>query len=703
MDRHQIARILDASPDTYMIIDRAGVIIDFHPSRCFTPLVPPEEFLGRPMMEVLPGDLAEAALEKVRGVFENGTEGLLEYDLPGDGGTRYYEARLTPFDDTSVLAVIRDVSERKRSVQAAQALIDASDDLFILLDREGGVMAVNRGVAGLFGRTSGQMVGSSCWDWKSPELAVISRERLEVVFRSGEPSQYIDFSENRYFEVSCNPVRETGGPVRYAACFVKDITDRVRAERELIQSEDRYRRLFQENPVPMYIYDTDTMRILDANTAMIERYGYTRQELTSMTISDIRPPEDIPRLLRNVSDLRDRQVYLGTWRHRKKDGSVIDVEVTSNDFPFKGRPARLVLCNDITDKLQAGKALEESEEKFRTAFITSPDSVNINRLCDGEFVDINEGFTQIMGYSREEAIGRTSLDLGIWVDSGDRQRLIDELTKKGYVHNLESRFRARDGVVLDGLMSAKIINLRGEQHILSITRDITDIKRTQKALLKSEEQLRASLGEKEILLKEIHHRVKNNLQVISGLLDFQAHHIDDPHVRELYRDSQNRVITMAIIHEELYNSSNLSEVDLEEYIRELCGNLMISYGADKDRITLDIRADKAEIVVDTAIPLGLIINELITNCLKHAFPDGRRGTISLTFNQLRNKDYVLTVVDDGVGMPASIDIDNSSTIGMQLVTVMVRQLGGTIEVAREKGTRFDIRFKEYHEAGSILY
>ena len=160
---------------------------------------------------------------------------------------------------------------------------------------------------------------------------------------------------------------------------------------------------------------------------------------------------------------------------------------------------------------------------------------------------------------------------------------------------------------------------------------------------------------------------------------------------------------MALIHEELYNNINLSQMDFADYIQNLCKNLMISYGADRKRIKLDINTEKTEMIVDTAIPCGLIINELITNSLKHAFPGKRKGTISLSFRQMKNKNYLLTVSDDGVGMPKSVDIHKTATLGMQLITVLVGQLGGTLKVQRKEGTSFTIKFKEYHEAGSVLY
>ena len=952
MDESRLKKILDASPDMYMVIDKSGNLVDFKPSRNFEPVLPPEEFLGKPMEAVLPEELAEGALVRTREVLETGREGLLEYSLPADGVSHYYEARFTLFDDDHVLAIIRDVTDRKRSMQAAQALMNASVDISLLLDRQGYIMSINESAAGTHGKTPDEMEGTLYWDHLSEEKALIRKEQMEKILQSGKLIKRIDISGGKIFEVSCNPVPDLAGAVRYVAYFIRDITDQVEAEQKLIESEARHRRLFEENPVPMYIYDTDTLMIMGANAAMVNSYGFTMDEFTSMTIGDIRPPEDVSRVMENVTDLRSKQVYLGLWRHTRKDGTVVDVEITSGDFPFMNRPARLVLCNDVTEKVRTQRALEEreeqyrylfeqnplpmmiidpgtmkllnvnlaavnhygyekeeflsltirelrppedveeavkkirslrsaaekvgvyrhlkkdgtqilvdiisheinyegqkarlvlcndvtdqiqarnaleesevkfrsvvesspmgihmyrlddddrlifsganpaadrmlgvdhsrfagltleeafpgsesteipnryrevclsgkpwhseqinyqddqisgafeiyafqtgrramsvlfleitekkraeeaiaeSEEKFRKAFLTSPDPMTISRMEDGALLEVNEGFVKTTGYSREELLGKSTVEMGLWVVDSQRDEMVSKLERDGQLENFEVSIKSRDGAVKTVLMSATIISIGSVPRMFTISRDITELKKAEGALLKSEEQLRASLGEKEILLKEIHHRVKNNLQVISGLLDLQAHHISDPTGREIYKESQNRVITMALIHEELYRSVDLSQVDFADYIQNLCENLMVSYGADGDRIGLDIKAEKIEMVVDTAIPCGLIINELITNSLKHAFPGECSGTIRLSFKQLRDREFQLTVSDDGVGIPEDVDIYKTSTLGMQLVTVMVEQLGGTLKVKRRDGTRFTIRFKEYHEAGSVLY
>ena len=368
-----------------------------------------------------------------------------------------------------------------------------------------------------------------------------------------------------------------------------------------------------------------------------------------------------------------------------------------------GHRSMSVLFLEITEKKKVEEAIAESEEKFRTAFLMSPDPMSISTLDEGVLLEVNEGFVKTTGRSREESLGKTSSELGLWVADDQRNIMINKLFKEGSLENYEAVIRHKDGTLKTVLLSMTILNIGKEPRLFTISRDITELKQAEDALIRSEEQLRASLGEKDVLLKEIHHRVKNNLQVISGLLDLQAHHINDPMGKEIYKESQNRVITMALIHEELYKNINLSQMDFADYIKNLCENLMISYGVERKRIKLDINTEKTEMVVDTAIPCGLIINELITNSLKHAFPGKRKGTISLAFRQMKNKNYLLTVSDDGVGMPKSVNINKTTTLGMQLITVLVEQLGGTLKVQRKEGTTFTIKFKEYHEAGSVLY
>jgi PAS domain S-box-containing protein len=223
--------------------------------------------------------------------------------------------------------------------------------------------------------------------------------------------------------------------------------------------------------------------------------------------------------------------------------------------------------------------------------------------------------------------------------------------------------------------------------VIEYVRDITERKMAQ-------DRLQASLQEKEVLLREIHHRVKNNMQVISSLLNLQSRHIQDPAVLEMFKESQRRIRSMALIHERLYQSSDLSRIEFSQYLRNLATHLFHSYQVDSSRIQLRIEAEEVHLNINTAIPCGLIVNELVSNALKHAFPEGRSGHLDLDLHRRGGDGYVLRVKDDGVGFPENLDFRKTETLGMQIVSTLVRQIDGSIDLARKMGTEFTIRFEE---------
>jgi two-component sensor histidine kinase len=207
-----------------------------------------------------------------------------------------------------------------------------------------------------------------------------------------------------------------------------------------------------------------------------------------------------------------------------------------------------------------------------------------------------------------------------------------------------------------------------------------------------EAQITASLEEKEVLLKEIHHRVKNNLQVISSLLDLQSSNIEDDQFIEMFRDSRDRVRSMALIHESLYHSKDLAKIDFADYIRSLANNLFLSYGTHAGSVSLNMRADDVGLGVDTAIPCGLIVNELVSNALKYAFPTGQKGDLNIDLRTDADDHITLTVRDNGVGFPADLDFRNTSSLGLKLVNALVNQIGGTVDLQIDNGSEFTIEF-----------
>ncbi len=256
----------------------------------------------------------------------------------------------------------------------------------------------------------------------------------------------------------------------------------------------------------------------------------------------------------------------------------------------------------------------------------------------------------------------------------------------------EFRALTRDGAVVWVRGEARVVR-DDEGHPLflqGIAYDITESKRAEEAIRASAEQVQASLREKEVLLEEIHHRVKNNLQVVSSLLRLQSAHAQDPAALEMLTESRNRIQSMALVHEKLYQSADLSRVDFAEYVCSLTTLLVNSYRARAVAVELRTTVEKVMLGIDVAVPLGLIINELVSNCLKHAFPLGRSGEVRVELRP--DADATLLVVaDDGVGWPVETDFRRTDTLGMQLVCALTEQLGGSIELRAAAGSEFHIR------------
>jgi PAS domain S-box-containing protein len=526
--------------------------------------------------------------------------------------------------------------------------------------------------------------------------------------------------------------------------------------------------------------------------------------------------EDRDRILAAIEkQLKAEEPYSVECRVRRKDGTYLHWQDRGTVVRDEsGKPVKWIgAVTDITNRKRTEEALAASEEKFRKAFTTSPDSISINRISDGLYVSINTGFTKIMGYSEKEIIGRTSIEMNIWDDPADRRRLVAGLQKDGVVENLEARFRAMNGDLKYGLMSAALIEIDRLPHVLSITRDITERRRAEQALRESElkfrgifenvqdlyyettidgtilevspsieilskgqyrrddllgrnitdfysesgdrpvlleilkergritdheitlksrdgsliicslsaeirpdaqgrpekivgsmlniterkraeEAIRVSLQEKEVLLREIHHRVKNNLQVISSLFNLQAGHTLNEGCRAILKAAQTRIRSISLIHERLYQSGQLSRIDFGGYLNSLAVHLIHVYCPQPGRIRLETDFEDMTLDIASAIPCGLLLNELISNALKHAFPENRGGIVRIGLKHEPDGLIEIRVADNGIGFPENLDFRNARSFGLQIVSLLGGQLDATIELDRTSGTAFTAIFRE---------
>jgi len=237
--------------------------------------------------------------------------------------------------------------------------------------------------------------------------------------------------------------------------------------------------------------------------------------------------------------------------------------------------------------------------------------------------------------------------------------------------------------------------------VIVIVQDITERKKAESQREAAQEAIRASLREKEVMLREIHHRVKNNMQVISSLFNLQAGHTLSPECRGILKMGQTRIRAMSLVHEKLYHSRDLSKIDLAEYIQSLAVHLFHVYLVDPDQIRLETDCGEVDLDINSAIPCGLILNELISNALKHAFPDGRKGLIRIELKRGADDTIVLRVADDGIGFPKEMDFREAESFGLQIVNLLVHQLEAGIELDRTNGTAFIVTFRELKYAPRI--
>ncbi|UCH95288.1 MAG: PAS domain S-box protein [Candidatus Aminicenantes bacterium] len=343
---------------------------------------------------------------------------------------------------------------------------------------------------------------------------------------------------------------------------------------------------------------------------------------------------------------------------------------------------------DITERRQAEKALLEAIQ-FNRAVISDAGEGIIVYDKEFRYVVWNKFMEHLSGMPAEQVLGKKAFDLfphlreqgvdkllakalsGQKARADDTPFYIPGTDKKGWVRGIYTPNYGANGEIIG---------------IIGIVQDITERKQ-------AEEKIKTSLKEKELLLKEVHHRVKNNMAVISSLLNLQTHSFKDPAVLNAFHDSRHRIRSMALVHEKLYQAKDLSKIDFPEYIRDLALQVSRSNEFRGCGVTVQVKAENIKMGIDNAIPCGLIINELLTNAFKYAFPKNQGGKIHVCMRLINNKYYELIVSDNGVGLPGNIDIQNPSSFGLDLVQLLTQQLEGEIEVKREKGTSFKITFQ----------
>lgn len=565
------------------------------------------------------------------------------------------------------------------------------------LDQSGNVSSWNSGAERIMGYKAHEIQGQYfgvMFTSEDREQGVpgIELERARATGAADDTRWLVRKSGEPYWaEGVLTAIRDVNGTITGFAKVTRDSTIRRQMEEALREQEERLTIALKAARTGTWHWDlTTNIDIIDESLRGLFGLRPGQDVRTIEDFYSIVHPDDREEVITAFNRTLLEGIHLETeFRVVWPDGSehwLLDQGEVMHDAD--GRALYLSgACVDITERKRAQQALEESEERFRLYTDNVRDYALMQMDVDGRIVTWNVGAERVLGYSEAEILGQYSARLFTPEDIANREpeKEIQQAVEKGrsaderwHLRKDDTRFWA-SGVLTP--MHDQQGRLRG---FAKVMRDQTEQRR-------ADEQIRASLKEKEALLKEIHHRVKNNLQVIISLLRLQSRHMSDTAARTLFDEACNRVRAIGQIHELLYNSPDLARVDFAVYLTRLGRDLFSFYDVSSQRVALAIHAQSADLEIGQAIPCALIVNELVTNALKHAFPAERSGSVQISL-ECAGEECVLTVADDGVGLPEELNWQDTKSLGLQLIPILAEQLEGRVALDRSAGTRFQITF-----------
>ncbi len=486
----------------------------------------------------------------------------------------------------------------------------------------------------------------------------------------------------------------------------REIIKRKHAEAALSKIEERYSLAVQAGKTAVWkIWPGKKKLFADANLKSL--LGYEENEITD-NIEDwlqLLPPDDLDKTGEALQKICARPADHFSIEHRAvhKDGTMAWFRSSGKVLRDINTQAIHIIgaSTDISDQKRADEAVMESERCYR--YFVENSNIGITKIDrDYNIIMVNPSVVRMFDKPASEFVGKKCFQEFRKQDAVCKHCPGTRAMTSGRPEEAETK-----GVKYDGThfylrnRAVPIFSKNGKaEGFAEFMEDITEFKRNENSLRESEAEFRllvkelaASLREKEVILREIHHRVKNNLQIVISLLRSQSRQLKDRKMLEVFQESQNRIKAMSLIHETLFLSSDLSYVDFSSYIKKLAETLFEAFGINRYQIFLVINAEDISLVMEDAIPMGLVINELLTNALKYAFPDDRPGKIRIDMAAINEDQIELSVSDNGVGLPPDMDFKNIETLGLTLISGLVEiQLDGTLELIRDRGTKCTIRF-----------
>jgi PAS domain S-box-containing protein len=595
----------------------------------------------------------------------------------------------------------RDITKHRQAEKALKiseknyrTIFEHTGTAIIILDENGIISQVNSEFEKLSGYSKDEIVGKKKWtifiiEDECDRLKEYSMLRLEDP--KAAPPVYETKGKNRQNHIVNILVTVSSIPdTKQKLVSIIDISERKKVEDELKLSEEKFRSLIYNSTDLIRILDKDGLIIFDSPSS--ERIlGFPEGYLLGKSPLEFIHPGDQQKVKEDLEDVY-ANINPGTpteFRILKADGTYVSVEtIAQNMTDVPGIEGIVLTTHPIQQRKEMEDALRESEEKYRTLFEEDPDYTMLIGK-DGKILEVNKAITSLGGLSKNDLVGKDFSKLEI-ISSEDMRLYYGKITNllKGKdIKPFESRFKDKNGNIHWIIIHLIPVKKNGNIiYILGIGSDITE----QKI---AENKIKSSLKEKSILLQEIHHRVKNNMQIISSLLNLQTQYVDEEEAFDVLMESQNRVRSMALIHEKLYQSSDLTHINFVDYVNSLVSNLFYSYNIKKGRINPILKIENVSLNIETSVPCGLIISEIVSNSLKYAFPNDKSGVVCVSLRSVGDK-YELIISDNGIGLPEELDFNHLDSLGLRLVNSLTEQIDGELTVKRVHGTEFNITFKE---------
>lgn len=704
----------------FLAADLEGNIIEANQSFCDYLGYTKEEMLYMHIKDIAPKEETEKTLEirerLIKGDIKS-CEVIKKY-LKKDGSIVHAIFTLLLQRDLNnkpqfFFAQVVDISEIRKaqkelevSEKSYRDLFNNSEELLYVLDKKHCFIDVNEAVLKKYQFDKEEILGKTPEIFSAPDMNDLNEiiNGMKEVW-NGKNFSTLWWSIKKDGSVFPKKLKIKKGVYRNDEVLIAtgiDISESYQYEKKLEEKEKLYRDLFERNLAGVYRTNLDG-KILECNPTFLEILGINALDYNNFNLNitdfykDINNRKEVIKKLKISQQLKDEKIKLVKENGKEITVLLNTMAVKNSDGDLEYFQGNLI---DITQLEKVELELKQSQKNYIQLINSATFGIVI--LREEKIIFSNNKASEILGFDKpEELLGKESYDILLEEDKDHLDQQLKDIKQKNNLPFANYVIKKKGGFLIDVECKPSLIKYEGKNSILFTFIDISDKQKIKevKEKIKSTEKfnylLQTQLKEKEVLLQEVHHRVKNNMQIISSILNLQSHYIEDQKILDIIKDSQNRILTMSQIHEMLYSTKDFSGISFDKYIKDLARNILMSYNQVGKIAKLEFHLDEVELSIDQAIPSGLIVNELISNSVKYAFHENENPIISL-YLQIEGDLIKIKVSDNGIGLPEEFNLNKLNSLGLQLVETLVDQLGGSLEINSSYGVSFTITFKRLH-------